>query len=114
MLVRYITFLHNLLARDQININRKATTMMKGFEPLPADTERLAKVVVDSAYKVHSSLGPGLLESFYQTCLTHELRTRGVPRQSQVAFPIVYGGVHLEAGLRIDLLVDKRLIVELK
>lgn len=47
--------------------------MMKVFEPLPPDIEHLAKMVVDSAYKVHSSLGPGLLESVYETCLAHEL-----------------------------------------
>jgi GxxExxY protein len=87
---------------------------MRVFEPLPADTERLAKIVVDSAYKVHAALGPGLLESVYQTCLAHELRKRGVPTESQVAIPIVYDGVRLEAGLRIDLLVDKQLIVEIK
>ena len=87
---------------------------MRMFEPLPADTERLAKIVVDSAFKVHSSLGPGLLESVYETCLTHELRKRGVPTDKQVAIPVVHDGVRIEAGLRIDLLVDKQLVVELK
>ena len=49
---------------------------MKVFEPLPPDIEHLAKIVVDAAYKVHSSLGPGLLESVYQMCLAHELEKR--------------------------------------
>jgi GxxExxY protein len=55
--------------------------MMKVFEPLPPDIEHLAKVVVDAAYKVHTSLGPGLLESVYEICLAHELRKRGLRRK---------------------------------
>ncbi len=87
---------------------------MKVFEPLPADTERLATIVVDAAYKVHSTLGPGLLESIYEICLAHELRKRGIAAERQVAIPVVYDGIRLEAGLRIDLLVEKQLIVEIK
>jgi len=88
--------------------------MMKVFEPLPPDVEHLAKIAVDAAYKVHSSLGPGLLESVYETCLAHELRQRGIATETQVAIPIVYDGIRLEAGLRIDLLVDRQLILEIK
>src|SRR6266849_1609211 len=87
--------------------------MMKVFEPLPPDVEHLAKIVVDAAYKVHSSLGPGLLESVYETCLAHELRKRGIATETQVAIPIVYDGIRLE-GLRIDLLFNKQLLVEVK
>lgn len=87
---------------------------MKVFEPLPPDIEHLATVVVDAAYKVHSSLGPGLLESVYETCLAHELRKRGIAIETQVAIPIVYDGIRLEAGLRIDLLVNRQLLVEVK
>jgi GxxExxY protein len=88
--------------------------MMKLFEPLPPDIEHLAKVVVDGAYKVHSSLGPGLLESVYETCLAHELRKRGIAIETQVAIPVVYDGIRLEAGLRVDLLIDRKLILEIK
>ena len=87
---------------------------MRVFEPLPPDVEHLAKIVVNAAYKVHSSLGPGLLESVYETCLAHELRKGGIATETQVAIQIVYDGIRLEAGLRIDLLVDKQLLVEVK
>jgi GxxExxY protein len=70
--------------------------------------------VVDSAMKVHSKLGPGLLESAYETCLTRELQLRGLSVQSQVAVPIVYEGIQIDVGYRIDLLVSSVVIVELK
>ncbi len=87
---------------------------MKVFEPLLPDIEHLATVVVDAAYKVHSSLGPGLLESVYELCLVHELEKRGIPSERQVKIPVVYDGIRLEAGLRVDLLVDRKLILEIK
>ena len=87
---------------------------MKIFEPLPAETERLATVVVDSAYRVHSCLGPGLLESVYETCLVHELRKRGVQTETQQPLPIFYDNVRLETQLRIDVIVSRQLIVEVK
>ena len=64
--------------------------------------------------KVHSTLGPGLLESAYETCLKHELVKRGLEIKSQVELPIVYDGVRLDAGYRIDLLVSNAILVELK
>jgi GxxExxY protein len=88
--------------------------MMKVFEPLPPDIEHLAKVVVDAAYRVHSSLGPGLIESVYELCLMHELKKRGIPSEHQVRIPVVYDGIRIEAGLRLDLLVDRKLILEIK
>lgn len=87
---------------------------MKVFEPLPPDVEHLAKVVVHAAYKVHSSLGPGLLESVYETCIEHELAKRRIPSRRQIKIPVMYDGIRLEAGLRIDLLVDRKLILEIK
>jgi len=83
-------------------------------EPVPPATDRVASLVVDSAIAVHRALGPGLLESVYETCMAHELGTRGVNVQRQVHLPIVYGGVRVDGGLRLDLLVDERVIVELK
>jgi len=64
--------------------------------------------------KVHSSLGPGLLESVYEMCLARELKKRRALFRRQVEIPVVYDGIRLEAGLRIDLLVDRKLIVEVK
>ena len=70
--------------------------------------------VVDAAMRVHSTLGPGLLESAYQVCLAHELGKRGVPVRREVLVPIRYDGIELDAGYRIDLLVDERVVVETK
>jgi GxxExxY protein len=84
------------------------------FEPVPVETEKIASAVMDAAFRVHRALGPGLLESVYETCLCHELRKAGIPFQHQLHLPIVYDGLRLDAGLRLDLLVDESLIVELK
>jgi GxxExxY protein len=70
--------------------------------------------IIDAAIKVHTILGPGLLESAYETCLAHELRKRGLNAQTQVALPIEYENVKLDAGYRVDLLVEGIVIVELK
>jgi GxxExxY protein len=70
--------------------------------------------IVNSAMKVHSILGPGLLESAYQACLAHELRNRGVGVAIQVPLPVVYEGQKLEVGYRIDLVVEGRVVVEVK
>lgn len=70
--------------------------------------------VIDAAMKVHSALGPGLLESAYEACLVHELRKREIKVFSQVALPVVYDGVEIDIGYRLDLLVEGMVIVELK
>jgi GxxExxY protein len=70
--------------------------------------------VVSSAMKVHAVLGPGLLESAYQACLAHELRSRGLLVAAQVGLPVVYEGTKLEIGYRIDLVVENAVIVEVK
>ncbi|MBL8889741.1 MAG: GxxExxY protein [Planctomycetaceae bacterium] len=70
--------------------------------------------IIDAAMKVHTVLGPGLLESAYEVCLVHELRSRGLNVQAQVLLPIEYEGLKLDAGYRIDLLVEETVIVELK
>jgi GxxExxY protein len=81
---------------------------------LPAQTELAATQVVDAAFKVHSSLGPGLLESVYETCLVYELEHRGLRVRRQIKIPVVYGDIRLESGLRLDLLVEDSVVVELK
>ena len=70
--------------------------------------------IIDAGMKVHSALGPGLLESAYETCLLFELHKRGLIAQSQVELPLVYEDVKLDAGYRIDILVENSVIVELK
>jgi len=70
--------------------------------------------IVDSAMKVHTALGPGLLESTYEVCLAHELKKRNLKVQSQLSLPVVYDGERIDAGYRIDLLVNETVIVELK
>ncbi len=81
---------------------------------LPAGTEQTATQIVDSAFRVHQALGPGLIESVYEECMCHELNKRGIPFKRQVTLPIVYDGLRLESGLRLDLLVDHAIVVELK
>lgn len=70
--------------------------------------------IVNAAMKVHTALGPGLLESAYEACLAYELRQRGLHAETQVALPVKYEGVQLDAGYRLDLFVESRVIVELK
>lgn len=70
--------------------------------------------MLDAAFAVHKALGPGLLESAYELCLAHELERREHQVQRQVGLPVVYGEVKLDAGYRIDLIVDGAVIVEVK
>lgn len=70
--------------------------------------------VVNSAMKVHTLLGPGLLESAYQACLAHELRSRGFAVATELPLPVVYEGQKLEVGYRIDLVVESRVVIEVK
>jgi GxxExxY protein len=76
--------------------------------------ERTAAQIVDAAFAVHSSLGPGLLESVYQCCLLYEFRKRGLRVQSQLVLPVIYDGRRIDAGLRVDALVERCVLVELK
>jgi GxxExxY protein len=76
--------------------------------------EFIAFQIVDSAIKIHKYLGPGLLEKVYETCLEHELKKRGLNVQRQLIIPIEYDSLCLEEGFRLDLLVENKVIVELK
>ena len=78
------------------------------------DLEAIGHDVVDCAIKVHQALGPGLLESAYQYCLAHELKKRNRRVFTEVTLPIMYDGQALDAGYRIDMLVDDQVIVENK
>jgi GxxExxY protein len=74
----------------------------------------LAKIVVDTAFKAHTALGPGLLESVYETVLAHQLTARGLQVRRQVPIAIEYDGMRFEEAFRADLLVEDLLIVEIK
>lgn len=78
------------------------------------ELNELSYKVIGYAYKVHTTLGPGLPESTYQTCLEFELLNEGLKVEREKALPVVYKGVKLEAGYRIDLLVEDKLIIEIK
>jgi GxxExxY protein len=83
-------------------------------EPIPKETDAIASEIVDAAFAVHAELGPGLLESVYEICLVHELNKRGLKVERQVSLPVVYDNLRLDAGLRLDLVVEDRVVVELK
>ncbi len=78
------------------------------------DIEEIAKTIVDSAITVHRALGPGLLESAYQQCLAYELRKRGLRADCEVTLPIVYDSQKIDAGYRVDMLVEGCIIIENK
>jgi len=78
------------------------------------DLEAIARDIVDAAIKVHRALGPGLLESAYQRCMAHELRKRGRYVLTEVLLPIVYDGEPINAGYRIDVLINDKVIIENK
>ncbi len=91
------------------------TKLQKRIHPLiPPETERVGKMVLDAAFKVHTALGPGLLESVCETTHAYEIRKSGLLVATQVALPILYDGQQLESGFRVDILVEKCVIVELK
>ena len=78
------------------------------------DLNELSGTTVNAAIQVHSALGPGLLESAYETCLAYELRERGLLVRTQVALPVVYKMIHMDLAYRVDLLVEESIVVELK
>ena len=78
------------------------------------EINKITGSIIDSAMKVHTALGPGLLESAYEACLKHELISKNIHVLNQVILPIKYHGVEIEAGYRLDLLVEDEVIVELK
>jgi GxxExxY protein len=86
----------------------------KVYLPIPVETERTGKLVLDAAYRVHTGLGPGLLESVYQVAMKHVLVSGGTLAETEVKLPIEFEGVNLESALRIDMLVGKCVIAELK
>ncbi|MFN3694318.1 MAG: GxxExxY protein [Ignavibacterium sp.] len=74
----------------------------------------MGKIILESAFKVHKALGPGLLEKVYEVCLTHEIIKSGLNVKRQVDIPITYDGLTFDEGLRLDLLIEDKVICELK
>ena len=81
---------------------------------MPLLHEDITGRIIDAAIKVHTDLGAGLLESTYSACLQYEMSTAGLHLEHQVKLPIVYRGVHIDAGYRIDFLIESCVIVEMK
>jgi GxxExxY protein len=81
---------------------------------LPHQANQAAKTTVDAAFAVHSKLGPGLLESVYEKCLAHAIRKRGLVVQRQLVLPIEFEGFAINSGLRLDMVIDGCLVVEVK
>lgn len=75
---------------------------------------QIATIIVDACFKVHTVLGPGLLESVYELALSHELQQRGLTVARQIVIPVVYEGITLDEGFRADIIVEDKIIIELK
>ena len=86
----------------------------RNYKPIPLEEEAIGKKILDAAYTVHSSLGPGLLESVYGACTAYEARQQGLSVETQVVVPVKYQTVFIDTGLRLDLWVEKLVIVEFK
>jgi GxxExxY protein len=84
------------------------------FAKLTDREEEIRKAVIESALRVHKELGPGLLEKVYEVCLSHELRKVGYSVDRQVEVPIKYDGITFDEGLRLDLLIEGKVIIEIK
>ncbi len=76
--------------------------------------EQLTEQIIGAAIEVHRELGPGLLESAYEQCFCHELHLRALPFQCQIALPVMYKGLKLDCGYRLDVVVDETVVIELK
>lgn len=78
------------------------------------DPEKIGKIIVNSAFKVHKALGPGLLEKVYESCLEYELKKQGLMVERQLPFSVEYDGLKFDEGFRLDLYIERRIIIELK
>src|SRR5262245_24398207 len=98
-----------------MDMNHKATKAQshKG-DPISGRENWAAKVAVNAAFAVHTTLGPGLLESVYEKCLCHAIRRRGLTVQRQLFLPIEFEELRINSGLRLDMVVDDCLVVEVK
>lgn len=104
--------------KSKIN-HRVAQSVAQSFKSLNIkygimEINQLTELILKCSYSVHSALGPGLLESAYEACLYYELQQHGITVEKQKALPLLYKNVRLDAGYRIDLLVENRVVVEIK
>ncbi|MGZ9676742.1 GxxExxY protein [Flavobacterium sp. GNP001] len=88
--------------------------MQEELSKIPADLESLSYKIIGLAIEVHRQLGPGLLESAYQQCLFYEIKKAGLKVEKEVMLPIIYKEIKIDHGYRIDLLIEDKLVVELK
>jgi GxxExxY protein len=95
-------------------MDHKDTKAQRHKEPITDRANRAAKTVVDAAFAVHTQLGPGLLESVYEKCLCHAIRRRGLAVERQLFLPIEFEELRMNSGLRLDMVVDDSLVVEVK
>jgi GxxExxY protein len=95
-------------------VNRQGAKFAKSIANDRCQIEQVGATVVDSAIRVHRTLGPGLLESAYQICLTHELRLAGLEVECEKRLPVAYRGLFLDAGYRMDMVVNRRVVIENK
>jgi GxxExxY protein len=84
------------------------------FRELTNEEETIGKSIVNACFQIHKALGPGLLEKVYETCLEHELKKLEIPVKRQVVVPVKYDGIFFPDALRIDLLIDDLVIIEVK
>jgi GxxExxY protein len=86
----------------------------KTYASVPPNAEKVGKAVLDAAYKVHTTLGPGLFESVYETCTAYELTEMGLRAETKAALPVNRRGINMDAGLRPDMIVGNKVIVACK
>lgn len=97
-----------------VNFNRKERKVFaKDARNIMTENE-ISRVVFDAALKIHKALGPGLLESAYEACLCYELTKTGLLVEKQIPLPLVYEAVKLETGYRVDIIIEKKFIIEVK
>lgn len=78
------------------------------------DENEISKIILDCAFKIHTAFGPGLLESVYRECLSYELQKQGLKVEKEKPIPLVYEDVKMDCGYRIDILVENKVVIELK
>lgn len=89
-------------------------TKVHQYQPIDPELNEIGKKIVDAAYTVHKNLGPGLLERVYEICFCHELEKRGLRYRRQIDIPIVYDNITFDEGIRLDVLVEEKVVCELK
>ncbi len=107
---RELTGITELHCQRHMEVHEPASS----YDPIPSEVNRIGTLVVEACTRVHSALGPGLLESAYKACLLEELSSMGVTVWSEVAVPVIYGSTKLDVGFRLDILVERCVIVEVK